>query len=33
MVSNTVGKFREFAAELKIDEHLIRSIDDDFVRV
>ncbi len=33
MVNNAVGKFREFAAELKIDEQLIKSIESDFVRV
>ena len=33
MVSNAVSKFREFAAELKIDEHLVDSIEFDFVRV
>lgn len=33
MVSNAVGKFREFAAELKIDEHLVDSIESDFVRM
>ena len=33
MVSNALGKFREFAAELKIDEQLIDSIEADFVRV
>lgn len=30
-VSNAAGKFREFAAELKIDEQLIDSIESDFV--
>ncbi|MEI8272856.1 MAG: type II toxin-antitoxin system HipA family toxin [Paludibacter sp.] len=33
MVSNAVGKFREFAAELKIDEHLIYTIESDYVRL
>jgi serine/threonine-protein kinase HipA len=33
MVSNAVGEFREFATELKIDEHLIDSIESDFVRL
>ena len=33
MVSNAAGKFREFATELKIDEHLIDSIESDFVRM
>ncbi len=33
LVSNAVGKFREFAAELKIDEHLVDSIESDFVRL
>ena len=33
MVSNALGKFREFAAELKIDEQLIDRIESDFVRV
>ena len=33
MVSNAVAKFREFAAELKIDEHLIDSIKSDFAKV
>ena len=33
LVSNAVAKFREFAAELKIDEHLIYTIESDFVRV
>ena len=33
MVSNAVSKFREFAAELKIDEHLIDSIKSDFAKV
>lgn len=33
MVSNVVGKFREFAAELKIDKQLIDRIESDFVRV
>jgi len=33
MVSNAVGKFREFAAELKIDEGLVDSMEGDFVRV
>ena len=32
MVNNAVGKFREFAAELKIDEQLVDSIESDFVR-
>lgn len=33
VVSNAVGKFREFAAELKIDEQLIEKIDSDLVRL
>ena len=33
VVSNAVAKFREFATELKIDEHLIDSIESDFVRM
>ena len=33
MVSNAIGKFREFAVEMKIDEQLIDSIESDFVRV
>ena len=33
MVSNAVAKFREFAAELKIDEQLIDRIESDFVRM
>ena len=33
MVSNAVGKFREFAVEMKIDEQLIDRIESDFVRV
>jgi len=33
MVSDAVGKFREFAAEFKIDEGLVDSIEADFVRV
>jgi len=32
-VSNAVAKFKEYAAELKIDQQLIDSIDSDFVRV
>ena len=32
-VNKAVGKFSEFAAELKIDEQLIDSIESDFVRV
>ncbi len=33
MVSNAVGKFKEFATELRIDEQLINTIESDFVRV
>ena len=33
MVSTAVGKFRDYAVELKIDEHLIGSIESDFVRI
>ena len=33
MLRNAVGKFRELAAELKIDEQLIDRIEYDFVRV
>jgi hypothetical protein len=33
MVSNAVAKFREFAAELKIDNQLIDRIESDFIRL
>ena len=33
LVSNAVGKFREFAAELKVDEQLIGRIESDFVKI
>lgn len=33
MVSNAVGKFREFATELIIDKQLVDSIESDFVRL
>lgn len=33
IVINAVAKFKEFATELKIDEHLIDSIESDFVRM
>jgi hypothetical protein len=32
-VSNAVGKFREFATELRVNEQLIDSNESDFVRM